>query len=135
MTNPIKIELGGKERIIRFNQYANIELYKLLFENGFASPDMSLLLDKCNEMINQNHMLFYKALIYSGIVGNDYASNLFKPTATIEEVGEWVGQMSQEELTDFFMKVWNTFFEEMGVNLERLKELDAEEDTTAEKKK
>jgi hypothetical protein len=134
MTNPIKIELGGKERIIRFNQYANIELYKLLFDNGFESPDMSLLLDKCNNMIKQNYMLFYKALIYSGIVGNDYASNLFKPSASIEEVGEWVGQMSQEELTEFFMKVWNTFFEEMGVNLEKIKELEAE-DTTTEKKK
>jgi hypothetical protein len=134
MTNPIKIELGGKERIIRFNQYANIELYKLLFDNGFESPDMSLLLDKCNDMIKQNYMLFYKALIYSGIVGNDYASNLFKPSASIEEVGEWVGQMSQEELTEFFMKVWNTFFEEMGVNLEKIKELEAE-DATAEKKK
>lgn len=134
MTNPIKIELGGKERIIRFNQYANIELYKLLFDNGFESPDMSLLLDKCNDMIKQNYMLFYKALIYSGIVGNDYASNLFKPSSSIEEVGEWVGQMSQEELTEFFMKVWNTFFEEMGVNLEKIKELEAE-DATAEKKK
>ena len=134
MTNPILIELGGKERVIRFNQYANIELYKLLFDDGFKNPDMNLLLDKCNDMIKQNYMLFYKALIYSGIVGNDYASNLFKPSATIEEVGEWVGQMSQEELRDFFMKVWNTFFEEMGVNLEKIKELESE-DSEDEKKK
>jgi hypothetical protein len=134
MTKAIKIELGGKDRLIRFNQYANIELYKLLFDDGFASPDMSLLLDKCNDMIKQNYMLFYKALIYSGIVGNDYSSNLFKPSATLEEVGEWVGQMNQQELTDFFVKVWNTFFEEMGVNLEKIREVEASESGEEKKK-
>lgn len=134
MTKAIKIELGGKDRLIRFNQYANIELYKLLFDDGFASPDMSLLLDKCNDMIKQNYMLFYKALIYSGIVGNDYSSNLFKPSATLEEVGEWVGQMNQQELTDFFVKVWNTFFEEMGVNLEKIREVEAIESGEEKKK-
>ena len=85
-------------------------------------------------MIKQNYMLFYKALIYSGIVGNDYSSNLFKPSATLEEVGEWVGQMNQQELTDFFVKVWNTFFEEMGVNLEKIREVEASESGEEKKK-
>lgn len=132
--NAINISLGGQDRTIRFNQYANIELYKILLDDGFASPDMSILLDKCNDMIKQNYMLFYKALIYSGIVGNDYASNKFKPSATIEEVGEWVGQMDQQELTEFFMQVWNLFFAEMGVNLEKIKEMELE-DNNSEKKK
>lgn len=121
MTQPIPIKLGDKERLIRFNQYANIELYKLLFNDAFANPDMDELMKKSNEMIKKNHMLFYKALIYSGIVGNDYASDLWEPSVTLEEVGLWVGNLSPYDLQEFFLRVWNHFFDSMGVNLEEIK--------------
>lgn len=128
---PIRITIKDKERLLRFNQFSNIELYKLLFNDPFASPDMDRLMAKANEMIQDNHLLFYKALIYSGIVGNDYASNLFKPSVTIEEVGEAVAAMTPLELNEFFLQVWNSFFDAMGINLEKIRE----GETEGEKKK
>lgn len=121
MTQPIEIKIGEETRFLRFNQYANIELYKLLFNDPFANPDMGELLEKANQMIKDNHMLFYKAVIYSGIVGYDYASEMWQPSVTLQEVGEAVGNMTPNDLHDFFIAVWNNWFDAMGVNLEEIK--------------
>ena len=129
---PIKVNLGGQDRFLSFGNFTTVELNKLLFDNPFESPDIGKLLDRCNDMIKDNYFLFYKALIYSAIVGNDYERNRFTPSCTIEEVGAWVAEMSNDELTEFFVKVWNAFFDAMGVNLERVKELEAADN---EKKK
>lgn len=128
---PIKVTISNQEKYLRFNKYANVELYKILFENPFASPEMGELLEKCNEILQSNQMLFMRSLIYAGICGNDYAKGALKPSVTLEEVSELVAEMSADEYADFFYSVWNAFFDSMGVNLEKVGEL-AQED---EKKK
>lgn len=129
---PITIKISGQEKVLKFNKFANVELYKVIFENPFANPEMGELLDKCNEILQSNQILFYRTLIYAGIVGNDYASGKFKPSVTIEEISELVGNMSEDEFAEFFQSVWYAFFDAMGANLENVKQLADEE---PEKKK
>ena len=80
---------------------------------------------KLNE---ENHYLLVKTLVYAGIIGNDYVVG-FKKSATSEEVGEWIAELSAEDI----YSVWNTFWSSMGVDLPAIQEL--EKDSVAEKKK
>lgn len=118
MNKPIEVTINGQTKYLSFNMFTKVELYRLLFDNPYANPEMNELLDKINEINESNHMLMVKAFIYSGIVGFDYSTNKFKPSVTIYEVGEMVANMSPDELAMFFMSVWGAFKDLMGMNIE-----------------
>lgn len=126
MNGIIKLELGGKERILRFNNYSSIELSKILYSDDMSNPDMNDISHRIMEVNAKNHYLLMKTLIYAGILGNDFVVG-FKETVTSQEVGEWIGELKAEDL----LKVWEAFWSSMGVNLPKQEE----EETTVEEKK
>jgi hypothetical protein len=128
MNGIIKLELGGKERVLRFNNYSAIELSKILYTDELATnPDMNDISNRIMELNAKNHYLLMKTLIYSGILGNDFVVG-FKETVTSEEVGEWIGDLKADAL----LLVWEAFWSSMGVNLP--KDESVEVDHVEEKK-
>ena len=119
MNKPIEVTIAGETKYLSFNMFTKVELYRVLFDDPYANPEMNQLLDKINEVNESNHMLMVKAFVYAGIVGFDYATNKFKPSVTMAEVGELVANMSPVELSDFFFSIWGAFREYMGMNIEQ----------------
>lgn len=114
-----EIELGGQSRVINFNIYAATELGKILE----SEPTPEALMKGILELNGRNSMLMFKALIYCGIVGNDYET-AFKASVTQEEVGEMLSGANADEL----LGVFNKFADALGFNLK------AEEETPSKKK-
>lgn len=81
----LQIEIGGKLRGLKFNQYAVITMAKLVdLDNYEASAGY--------------------ALIYAGLRANLYVKRE-EPDFTFEQVCDWVEDLSQETLTKI-MEVW-----------------------------
>ena len=128
MTGIMKLKIGGQERTLRFNNFSAIELAKIIYNGEQANFETEDLLSRIMKLNEENHYLLVKTLVYAGIIGNDYVVG-FKKSATSEEVGEWVAELSAEDI----YSVWNTFWSSMGVDLPAIQEL--EKDSVAEKKK
>lgn len=78
-------------------------------------------------------MFACKVIIYSGIVGYSLESDSPKPLHSFKEVGSLVGQMTEPELIEYTGKVWESFLDQLGMNIEAIKGIESEEQ--AEKKK
>jgi hypothetical protein len=128
MTGIMKLKIGGKERTLRFNNFSAIELAKIIYKGEQANFETDDLLDRIMKLNEKNHYLLVKTLIYAGIIGNDYVVG-FTESATVEQVGEWISELSGEEI----YSVWNTFWSSMGVDLPAIQEL--EKNSVSEKKK
>ena len=128
MTGIMKLKIGGQERTLRFNNFSAIELAKIIYNGEQANFETEDLLSRIMKLNEENHYLLVKTLVYAGIIGNDYVVG-FKKSATSEEVGEWIAELSAEDI----YSVWNTFWSSMGVDLPAIQEL--EKDSVAEKKK
>lgn len=127
MTGIIKLNIGGKERTLRFNNFSAIELAKIIYNGEQANFETDDLLNRIMKLNEENHYLLIKTLVYAGLIGNDYVVG-FTKTATAEHVGEWISELSADEI----YSVWNTFWSSMGVDLPAIQEL--EKDSVAEKK-
>lgn len=127
MTGIIKLNIGGKERTLRFNNFSAIELAKIIYNGEQANFETDDLLNRIMKLNEENHYLLIKTLVYAGLIGNDYVVG-FTKTATAEQVGEWISELSADEI----YSVWNTFWSSMGVDLPAIQEL--EKDSVAEKK-
>lgn len=127
MTGIIKLNIGGKERTLRFNNFSAIELAKIIYNGEQANFETDDLLNRIMKLNEENHYLLVKTLIYAGLIGNDYVVG-FTKTATAEQVGEWISELNADEI----YSVWNTFWSSMGVDLPAIQEL--EKDSVAEKK-
>ena len=130
MQGTIEVNIGGAKRTLRFNNYAHFELSKQLFQAGHFAVTPNDVLDKLHEIASDNVMLLMKALIYSGIIGNDYEVG-FTKSVTIQEVGKWVADVNESEL----MGIWDTFLDAMGVNIENPEKKESTEETPSEEKK
>ncbi len=127
MTGIIKLNIGGQERTLRFNNFSAIELAKIIYNGDQPNFDTEDLMNRIMKLNEKNHYLLIKTLIYSGIIGNDYVVG-FTESATPEQVGEWISDLSSEEI----YSVWITFWKSMGVDLPAIQEL--EQNSVAEKK-
>jgi hypothetical protein len=127
MTGIIKLKIGGQERTLRFNNFSAIELAKIIYNGEQPNFETEDLMNRIMKLNEKNHYLLIKTLIYSGIIGNDYVVG-FTESATPENVGEWISDLSSDEI----YSVWITFWQSMGVDLPSLKEL--EKDSVSEKK-
>ena len=128
MTGIIKLNIGGQERTLRFNNFSAIELAKIIYKGEQANFETEDLMNRIMNLNEKNHYLLIKTLIYAGIIGNDYVVG-FSESVSVEQVGEWVAELSAEDI----YSVWNTFWSSMGVDLPAIQEL--EKDSVAEKKK
>jgi hypothetical protein len=129
MTGIIKLSIGGKERILRFNNFSAIELAKIIYKGEQANFETDDLLKRIMKLNEKNHFLLIKTLIYAGIIGNDYVVG-FEESVTVEQVGEWIADIGEEDI----YSVWQTFWTSMGVDLPAIKEMESTTDSVAEKK-
>jgi hypothetical protein len=129
MTGIMKLSIGGKERVLRFNNFSAIELAKIIYKGEQANFETEDLLNRIMKLNEKNHFLLVKTLIYAGIIGNDYVVG-FDESVTVEQVGEWIADISEEDI----YSVWQTFWTSMGVDLPAVKEMESTEDSLEEKK-
>lgn len=127
MTGIIKLKIGGQERTLRFNNFSAIELAKIIYNGDQPNFETEDLMNRIMKLNEKNHYLLIKTLIYAGIIGNDYVVG-FTESATPENVGEWISDLSSEEI----YSVWITFWKSMGVDLPAITEL--EKNSVSEKK-
>jgi hypothetical protein len=127
MTGIMKLSIGGKERVLRFNNFSAIELAKIIYKGEQANFETEDLLNRIMKLNEKNHFLLVKTLIYAGIIGNDYVVG-FEESVTVEQVGEWIAEIGEEDI----YSVWQTFWTSMGVDLPAIQEL--EQNPVAQKK-
>jgi len=123
------LNIGGKNRTLRFNNFSAIELAKIIYKGENANFETEDLLNRIMKLNEKNHFLLVKTLIYAGIIGNDYVVG-FDESVTVEQVGEWIAEIGEEDI----YSVWQTFWTSMGVDLPAVKELESAEDSLEEKK-
>jgi hypothetical protein len=129
MTGIMTLNIGGKNRTLRFNNFSAIELSKIIYKGENANFETEDLLNRIMKLNEKNHFLLVKTLIYAGIIGNDYVVG-FEESVTVEEVGEWIAEISEADI----YSVWQTFWTSMGVDLPAVKDLESTTDSVAEKK-
>ena len=129
MTGIMTLNIGGKNRTLRFNNFSAIELAKIIYRGENANFETEDLLNRIMKLNEKNHFLLVKTLIYAGIIGNDYVVG-FDESVTVEQVGEWIAEIGEEDI----YSVWQTFWTSMGVDLPAVKELESAEDSLEEKK-
>jgi hypothetical protein len=129
MTGIMTLNIGGKNRTLRFNNFSAIELAKIIYKGENANFETEDLLNRIMKLNEKNHFLLVKTLIYAGIIGNDYVVG-FEESVTVEQVGDWIAEISEGDI----YSVWQTFWTSMGVDLPAVKELESTTDSVAEKK-
>jgi hypothetical protein len=129
MTGIMTLNIGGKNRTLRFNNFSAIELAKIIYKGDNANFETEDLLNRIMKLNEKNHFLLVKTLIYAGIIGNDYVVG-FDESVTVEQVGEWIAEIGEEDI----YSVWQTFWTSMGVDLPAVKEIESAEDSLEEKK-
>jgi hypothetical protein len=129
MTGIMTLNIGGKNRTLRFNNFSAIELAKIIYKGENANFETEDLLNRIMKLNEKNHFLLVKTLIYAGIIGNDYVVG-FDESVTVEQVGEWIAEIGEEDI----YSVWQTFWTSMGVDLPAVKNLESTTDSVAEKK-
>jgi hypothetical protein len=102
-------------------------LAKIIYNGDQPNFETEDLMNRIMKLNEKNHYLLIKTLIYSGIIGNDYVVG-FTESATPQQVGEWISDLSSEEI----YSVWITFWQSMGVDLPAINAM--ENNSVAEKK-
>jgi hypothetical protein len=128
MTGIMKLNIGGQERTLRFNNFSAIELSRIIYNGEQANFETEDLLDRIMKLNDKNHYLLIKTLIYAGIIGNDYVVG-FRESVSQEQVGEWIADLNEQDI----YSVWLTFWSSMGIDLPAINAI--ESDSVAEKKK
>lgn len=127
----VYVTLQGKKERLWFNNFATEELRRYFTPEGKVISDydfMKIIAEKWEE----NKYLFFKNIVYAGIVGDSYVKD-DGPRYTKEEVGEMIATAGYEEL----IEVWNVFLRAQGFELSRDKETEDEkpEETPDDEKK
>ena len=132
MTNKITFTINGEEIHMKFNIASLNAMSKTLFGDQTKAFDMGAILDEINKVNSENFWFACKVIIYSGVVGYYLESNESRPKYSFADVGKLVGEMTESELIEYTGKVWEAFLNDLGINLEKLKETESDE---GEKKK
>lgn len=135
MKNPNQITFTIGEETIHmvFNNSSRNALSQALFGDQSKANDIQALLEKLNEVNAENYWFAAKVVIYSGVVGYYMESDQPRPKYTFKEIGEVIGKMTEAELMEYTLKVWEKFWDDYGVNLKQL--VESESDPTEVKKK
>jgi hypothetical protein len=127
----MKVTIGGKELNLKFNNFAHIELAKLLFPEKHLIYNPNDVVDKLSEISEANPLLLMKYLIYAGVAGYDMETG-FAVTVSHREIGELLGKSHFNET----ISVWDEFLKAMGLkDSEGLTDLIEESEGTGQKKR
>lgn len=127
-TSTITFQINGQDINLVFNIASLNSMSTVLFGNQTKAFDLTALLDEINRINSENFMFACKVIIYSGIVGYYLESDEAKPMLSFKEVGKIVGQMTEPELIEYTGKVWESFLNDLGMNLEAIKEVESNTD-------
>ena len=131
MDKAFKVNIGGELRSLKFNNFAQLEIAKILFKDDPMSSNPAEVVNKLYQIADKNIMLLMKVLVYAGIIGNDYEKG-FDSDVTQEMVGEWISNANLANLVG----VWETFLNWMGEGIpDDLMEVPAGSDESRPEKK
>jgi hypothetical protein len=134
MTGKTTITINNTDYNLYFGKSSIPVLNNGLFGNQFSNPDMQELLTAMDNLVKENYFSFMKLMLYAGIVGYELEfTNRFKPSLTIEKVGELISNMTEKEEAELLAAPWIAFWDSFGASLEKINEL--ESDSQGEKKK
>lgn len=127
MNNPSQItfQIGDEEIRMVFNNSSLNAMSKALFGSQSKAFDLATLLNEINRVNEENFMFACKVIVYGGIVGYYLESDLPSPKYSFGEVGKLIGQMTEPELIEYTGKVWEAFLNDLGMNLEAIKEVES----------
>ena len=106
MVDAISLTFGGKERIFHFNNYALIELGKVL-----KCDPINAHVELMN-VTGDNLLTGMAALLYAGFIGYEKSQFILKPTITVQEVATIIGGMDN---LDEFTPIWENFKQVNGI--------------------
>lgn len=113
MNRIIEIDIKGERRALVFNNYARLEIARVL------NLDPLHILDAIERMSQRNNLLLLKTLVYAGHCGDCYRRQ-DTTDLTREEIGEWIGEADEETL----YSVFTAFMESEGFGIPAAKEDD-----------
>jgi len=125
MVDAISLNFGGKDRIFHFNNYALIELGKVL-QCDPINAHVELM-----KVTGDNLLTGMAALLYAGFIGYEKSQFILRPTITVQEVAAIIGNM---ENLDEFSPIWENFKKVNGIT-EFLEAQAAKEQPPTESKK
>lgn len=111
MNRIIEVEIKGVKRALVFNNYARLEIARVL------NLDPLHILDAIEEMSSRNNLLLLKTLVYAGHCGDCYRRQDTTDLSR-EEIGEWIGEADEDSL----YAVFTAFMESEGLGLPATKE-------------
>lgn len=135
MTSPITFTINDEEIQLIFNAASLNAMSKVMFGSQSKAFEISDLLAEINRINEDNFWFACKIIIYSGIVGHQLESDQAKSKYSFKQVGELVGKMTEPELIEYTLKVWEAFIDDLGVNLEKLNQMESEEQSSTDVKK
>jgi hypothetical protein len=134
MTGKTTITINNTDYNLYFGKSSIPVLNNGLFGNQFSNPDMQELLTAMDNLVKENYFSFMKLMLYAGIVGYELEfTDRFKPSLTIEKVGELISNMTEKEEAELLAAPWIAFWDSFGASLEKINELESE--SQGEKKK
>jgi len=134
MTGKTTITINNTDYNLYFGKSSIPVLNNGLFGNQFSNPDMQELLTAMDNLVKENYFSFMKLMLYAGIVGYELEfTDRFKPSITIEKVGELISNMTEKEEAELLAAPWIAFWDSFGASLQKVNEL--ESDSQGEKKK
>lgn len=125
MNKVFKIKIKDKEFTLVFNMIFAEQLAKIL--KCEATPEE--LISKLLELNQKSSFLMFKAILYCGILGNDYLDG-FEESISQKEVGVLISESNEKQLSEMF----NVMSKELGFDLKAEKEVEATEGADVEKK-
>jgi len=133
MSTRLRINIGGKEIPVWFNNFSKVEIAKnLLKSNGNfpAKPQEIELILAIEKMSNESHLLLMREILWAGIIGHCNGN---------DEINEFsrkgISILIAEALNDDLISVWMAFLESIGMNLDKVGNDETEASNIGDKKK
>lgn len=125
MSKRLPLKLGDKTIVLNFNMVFGEQIFKRL---NVEDPTPENIMRGVLELNSKSAFLMYKALIYCGMLGEDY-ENGYEESYSEKEVAQMIAGLNTAQLEEVF----NTFSQELGFDFTAKAEK-AEEETSDKKK-
>lgn len=115
MESKVVIKFPDKEVLVWFNNYARIEIAKVIGEasgKAFEAISHADILATVGKMAADNHLALMRHIIWAGVLGVAYAKDEL-PAISRGELFEAIAIADQDEV----YSAWKVFLSAMGMNL------------------
>lgn len=115
MESKVVIKFPEKDVLVWFNNYARIEIAKVIGEasgKAFEAISHADILATVGKMAADNHLALMRHIIWAGVLGVAYAKDEL-PAISRSELFEAIAVADQDEI----YSAWRVFLAAMGMNL------------------